>query len=164
MSAGEEDHPGQNGRPPVSKPIPHTQVHFRLRQVLENLQDVIVSLLVVLLFILSLQSLWKLALTAVFFEAAATKQALSEIIFVLILAELYRLLIFYLREHRISVALAVEIAIVSTLREIILKGAHELEWPRLLSLSLLLIVLGGLLALERWLGFWRKEASESDAR
>ncbi|HEV3445842.1 MAG TPA: phosphate-starvation-inducible PsiE family protein, partial [Gemmataceae bacterium] len=80
-----------------------------------------------------------------------------------ILTELYRLLIFYLREHRISVALTVEVALVSTLREVMLRGAHELEWLRILALSLLLVVLGGLLAMERGLGRWRKEVPETDA-
>jgi hypothetical protein len=32
------------------------------------------------------------------------------------------------------------------------------------GLSLLLVVLGGLLATERWTGRWRNEASETDAR
>jgi uncharacterized membrane protein (DUF373 family) len=77
---------------------------------------------------------------------------LSEILFVLILTEVYRLLIHYLSDHRISVALTIEVALVSTLREVMLKGAHEYEWIRLLALSLLLAVLGGLLATERWMG------------
>jgi uncharacterized membrane protein (DUF373 family) len=51
--------------------------------------------------------------------------------------EVYRLLIFYLREHRISVALTVEVALVSTLREVMLKGSHEYEWLRLVAISLL---------------------------
>ena len=33
-----------------------------------------------------------------------------------------------------------------------------------LALSLLLVVLGGLLAMERWMGRWRNEVSEADAR
>jgi hypothetical protein len=45
-----------------------------------------------------------------------------------------------------------------------LKGAYEYDWQRLVGLSLLLVVLGGLLALERWMGRWRREVSESDAR
>src|ERR1700730_18345857 len=117
----------------------------------------------VLLLVLSLQALWRLARMALR-EEASTTQMLSEVIFVLILTEVYRLLIFYLREHRISVALAVEVALVSTLREVMIKGAHEFEWLRLLGLSLLLLVLGGLLALERWMGRCRNEVSETDAR
>ena len=56
-------------------------------------------------------------------------------------------MIYYLREHRISVALMVEVALVSILREVMLKGAYGFEWLRLVGLSLLLGVLGGLLAM-----------------
>jgi uncharacterized membrane protein (DUF373 family) len=151
------------GRKEAPAPVPHTQIHALLRRVMENLQDVVATLLMVLLLVLSLQALWRLALMA-FVEAAATTQLLSEIIFVLILMELYRLLIFYLREHRISVALTVEVALVSALREVMLKGAYEVEWLRLVGISLLLIVLGGLLALERWTGRWRNDVSETNVR
>jgi uncharacterized membrane protein (DUF373 family) len=130
---------------------------------LENVQDAIVIGLMVLLLVLSLQALYRLGWMA-FSQSAAVAPLLSEIVFVLILTEVYRLLIFYLREHRISVALMVEVALVSILREVMLKGAHEFDWPRLLALSLLLVVLGGLLAMERWMGRWRNEACETDAR
>jgi uncharacterized membrane protein (DUF373 family) len=152
----------QSGRQHAPGTVPHTQVHSGVRRTLEHLQDVIVSLLMVLLLVLSLQALWRLARLALI-EQGATNQLLSEIIFVLILTEVYRLLIFYLREHRISVALMVEVALVSTLREVVLKGAHEFESFRLLGLSLLLVVLGGLLAMERWMGRRRNEVSETTA-
>jgi uncharacterized membrane protein (DUF373 family) len=97
-------------------------------------------------------------------EPAARTAVLSQVIFVLILMELYRLLIFYIREHRISVALAVEVALVSTLNEVIVRGAHEFEWLALIALSALLAVLGGILGLERWMGQFRQEVSETDAR
>jgi uncharacterized membrane protein (DUF373 family) len=122
---------------------------------------VIAALLMVLLLVLSLQALWRLAHMALV-EGAPPTQVLSEVLFLLILMELYRLLIFYLREHRISVALAVEVALVTTLREVMVKEAHDLEWLRLLGVSLLLIVLGGLLAMERWMGRCRNEVSETN--
>ena len=152
----------QDVREGVPCPVPHTQIHTAVRRALENLQDGVVLLLMVLLLMLSLQALWRLGHMALI-DAAPAPELLSEVIYVLILTELYRLLIFYLREHRISVALAVEVALVSTLREIMLKGAHEFEGLRLLGLSLLLVVLGGLLALERWMGRWRNDASETNA-
>jgi uncharacterized membrane protein (DUF373 family) len=40
----------------------------------------------------------------------------------LILVELFRLLIIYLQEHRVSIGVAVEVSIVSVLREIIVKA------------------------------------------
>jgi len=130
---------------------------------LENFQDGIAFLLMMLLLVLSFQALWRLARMALI-QAGPTNQVLSEIMFVLILMEVYRLMIFYLREHRISVALTVEVVLVSTLREVMLKGAHEFESLRLLALSLLMVVLGGLLVMERWMGRWRNEVSEADAR
>lgn len=142
--------------------VPHVQVHSVVRRTLENLQDVIATLLIVLLFALSVQALWRIARMA-FFEAAPSTEVLSEIMYVLILVEVYRLLIFYLREHRISVILAIEVALVSALREVMLKGAHDLEPLRLLALSALLLVLGLLLVGERWIGHWRHQADETNA-
>jgi uncharacterized membrane protein (DUF373 family) len=144
-------------------PVPHTQVHIIARRALEHLQDVLAFLLMVLLLALGIQTLWRLARMALI-EGAPTNHVLSEIIFVLILMELYRLLIYYLREHRVSVVLTVEVALISTLQELMLKGAHEFEWDRLVAISLLLVVLGGLLLLERWVVRRRQETSETDAR
>jgi uncharacterized membrane protein (DUF373 family) len=157
-----ETDPDRSRRQGAPRPVPHTQIHSLVRRTLETLQDVIVSLVLLLLLILSLQSIWRLGRMALL-EEASTSQLLSEIVLVLILAELYRLLLFYLSDHRISVALTIEVALVSTLRELMLKGAHEFEGPRLLGISLLLVVLGGLLALERRMGSWRNEARETDA-
>jgi uncharacterized membrane protein (DUF373 family) len=151
---------GRDGAPDA---VPHTQIHDLVRRALENLQDVIIFLLLLLLLVLSVQALWHLTRMALF-DGAGTTAVLSEIVFILILTEVYRLLIFYLREHRISVALTVEVVLVSTLREVMLKGAHEFDWPRLLALCLLLVVLGGLLAMERWMRRRRNEVSETDAR
>lgn len=142
--------------------IPHTQIHDLLRRTLENAQDVIVVALAVLLLVLSAQTLWRLTQITLL-ESAAITEVLSEIVFILILTEVYRLLIFYLREHRISVALAVEVALVSTLREMILHGAHKFDWPTLLALSLLLLALGALWAAERMMVGLRGEVRESDA-
>ena len=155
--------PDRNGRQDEPGPVPHTQVHSLLRRTLETLEDVLAILLMLLLLVLSLQALWRLARLAVV-GSIATAESLSEIVFVLILMELYRLVIYYLREHRISVALTVEVALVSILRELMLKGAYEFESLRLVALSLLLGVLGGSWPWRRWMGRWRNETSETDAR
>jgi len=146
-----------------AKAVPHTQVHATLRRTLEHLQDVVAFLLMLVLLVFSLQTLWGLARMAFLGEARAN-EVLSEIISVLILMELYRLMIFYIREHRVSVALTVEVALISTLQEVMLKGPHGYEWLQIVGMALLLSVLGGLLALERWMTHWRKEMRETDAR
>ena len=163
LSSADDKGPDQAVRRDEPASVPYTQVHPFVRRALENLQDVVVCLMLVLLLGLSLQLLWRIGRMA-FVEQVATSQLLSEILFVLILTEVYRLLIYYLSDHRISVALTIEVALVSTLREVMLKGAHEYEGIRLLALSLLLAVLGSLLAMERWMGRRWNGASESDVR
>src|SRR6267143_1987697 len=76
----------------------------------------------------------------------------------LVLIELFRLLIIYLEEHRISVSTMVEVGIVSTLREVILKGALEIDWRQMLVLCAFILTLGLLL---RYAGV-RSEESGND--
>jgi uncharacterized membrane protein (DUF373 family) len=57
---------------------------------------------------------------------------LGDILFILVLLELFRLLLIYLEEHRVSVTTMVEVGIVSTLREVILRGALHISWQQLL--------------------------------
>ncbi|MCW2688311.1 MAG: hypothetical protein JWR37_3201, partial [Mycobacterium sp.] len=133
--------PPQSAVPSPLAIVPYTQVHALVRRVLENLQDIVAVLLILLLFGLSLEALWRLA-HIVALQAGSAGDTISDIMFVLILMEVYRLLIFYLREHRIAVGLAIELALVSTLREVMLRGAHEFNASRLLALSVLITVLG----------------------
>ncbi|MBD2099980.1 phosphate-starvation-inducible PsiE family protein [Leptolyngbya sp. FACHB-261] len=110
---------------------------------LENFQDLIVISLCVGLFSTMVLKLWAVfvsLLHPVNFQAIS-----SEILFILILVELFRLLIIYLREHRISVSVAVEVAIVSVLREVIVKGVLEIPSAQITSTCLFLLVLGSLL-------------------
>jgi uncharacterized membrane protein (DUF373 family) len=65
----------------------------------------------------------------------------GDILFLLVLLELFRLLLIYLEEHRVSVSTMVEVGIVSTLREVILRGALHIEWQQLIVISVFLITL-----------------------
>lgn len=75
----------------------------------------------------------------------------SDILFILILVEIFRLLIIYLQEQRISIGAAVEVSLVSALREVILQGVLDIPINQLLGVCVFLIVLGGLLALRVWM-------------
>src|SRR5207248_9601432 len=88
-----ETSPNPDGRQDESTPVPHTQVHTLMRRTLESLQDFIAILLMLLLLVLSLQALWSLGRMALN-GTATTTQLLSEVVFVLILMEVYRLMIF----------------------------------------------------------------------
>jgi uncharacterized membrane protein (DUF373 family) len=96
---------------------------FRRRQIVQSLeavQDLIaVSLCVGLFCVMALQlkGIFQSLLTTPDFH-----EITADILFTLILVELYRLLIIYLQEQCVSIGVSVEIAIVSVLREVIVNG------------------------------------------
>jgi uncharacterized membrane protein (DUF373 family) len=75
----------------------------------------------------------------------------ADILSLLIWVELFRLLIIYLKEQRISIGVAVEVAIVSVLREIIVRGILETQWTQVLATCAFLLVLGILMIIRVWL-------------
>ncbi len=116
--------------------------------VLEAVQDFIIISLCVGLFgvmVLQLQSMFLSLLPPLNFPAVT-----ADILFILILVELFRLLIIYLQEQRVSVAVAIEVAIVSVLREVIVKGVLEIPWTQTLSACAFLLVMGALLVVRIW--------------
>ncbi len=152
--------PGPRDGPALRSPAPHTQVHHVLRRLLEIAQDVVVIGLMVMLLGIALVALVQLFRLAM--EPHAPKVILGQVVYILILAELYRTLIFYLREHRVSVALIMEMAIVTTVNELILIG-HDGPPLRYLAIAALLLVLGGLLAIDRWQARLRDDVNHTSA-
>src|SRR4051794_5634372 len=109
------------------------------RKYLELIQDVIVFGLCVVLFAamsIKLFHLCQLTIQGIDFSLVV-----GDILFILVLLELFRLLLIYLEEHRVSVATMVEVGIVSTLREVILIGALHIEWERLLVVCAFILTL-----------------------
>jgi uncharacterized membrane protein (DUF373 family) len=95
----------------------------RVVRTLEAVQDLIVISLCIGLFcfmLLQLREMFLALLPPLDFSAVT-----ADILFLLILVELFRLLIIYLQEQRVSIGVAVEVSIVSILREIIVKGVLE---------------------------------------
>jgi uncharacterized membrane protein (DUF373 family) len=111
-----------------------------LRKYLELVQDVIVLGLCAALFVAMLIKLFHLAKSLL--GGTDFSAVIADILFILVLIELFRLLIIYLEEHRVSVATMVEVGIVATLREVILKGAMQIEWRQMLVLCVFLLTLG----------------------
>jgi uncharacterized membrane protein (DUF373 family) len=81
----------------------------------------------------------------IFFGALDFRGVIAQVLFILVMVEVVRLVIIYLEEHRVAVDFMVELGIVATLREIVLRGATELAWQQLLALTALLLALGALL-------------------
>lgn len=121
----------------------------RVVAVLEVVQDFIIISLCIGLFgvmVLQLRSMFISLLPPLDFQAVT-----ADILFVLILVELFRLLIIYLQEQRVSIGVAVEVAIVSVLREVIVRGVLEVAWTQILSACAFLLVMGILLIIRVWI-------------
>ena len=75
----------------------------------------------------------------------------ADILFILILVELFRLLIIYLQEQRVSIGVSVEVAIVSVLREVIVKGILEVQWQQVMATCAFLISMAILMVVRVWI-------------
>lgn len=121
----------------------------RIVRNLEIFQDFIIISLCLGLFCVMLIRLTDMFTS--FLRPLDLREVTSDILFILILVELFRLLIDYLQAQRISVGAAVEITIVSALREVILRGVLEIPRDQLLSISIFLVVLAGILVALPWM-------------
>ena len=121
----------------------------RVIQILEFIQDLIIISLCIGLFsfmAIQLREMFVSLLPPLNFPRVT-----ADILFLLILVELFRLLIIYLQERRVSIGVAVEVSIVSVLREIIVKGILETPWSQVLATCSFLLVLAVLLVVRVWL-------------
>ncbi|MGB3291517.1 MAG: phosphate-starvation-inducible PsiE family protein [Phormidesmis sp.] len=118
-------------------------------RLLETVQDFIVICLCIGLFSFMILQLREMALSLL--PPLDFQPVTSDILFLLILVELFRLLIIYLQEHRVSIGVAVEVSIVSVLREIIVRGVLETPWTQVLVACAFLLVLGTLLVVRVWI-------------
>ncbi len=110
---------------------------------LEAIQDLIVISLCIGLFcfmLIQLRDMFVSLLPPLNFQDVT-----ADILFLLILVELFRLLIIYLQEQRVSIGVAVEVSIVSVLREVIVRGVLETPWVQILATGGFLLVLAVLL-------------------
>ena len=112
---------------------------FKKHRIIRNLeifQDIIVISLCVGLLCVMLIRLGDMFLS--FLHPLDLWLVTSDILFILILVELFRLLVDYIHEHSISVGAAVEITIVSALREVILRGVLEIPRDKIFRISVFL--------------------------
>jgi uncharacterized membrane protein (DUF373 family) len=110
------------------------------RKYLEMIQDIIVLGLCALLFVAMGVKLFHLAMRMI--QGTDFSLVIGDILFLLVLLELFRLLVIYLEEHRVSVSTMVEVGIVSALREVILFGVLHIEWQKLFVVSIFILTLG----------------------
>jgi uncharacterized membrane protein (DUF373 family) len=144
--------------PPTGTPVStlHDTIpwHQQLRrsqivQSLEAVQDLIAISLCLGLFGVMVLQLKRTFSTL--FSTSEFHEVTADILFILILVELFRLLIIYLQEQRVSIGVAVEIAIVSVLREVIVRGVLETDWQQILAVCLFLVTMALLMVVRVWL-------------
>ena len=131
------------GRAPEYAEPEHTDVHHRMSRWLELLEDALVVLVTVTLLALGLMLLWIVWQDIV--VAGDLQRGISNIIFVIITVEVYRLLVHYLRHHRVDLNLLVEVGVAAMIQKVILVGVDKFTMQQLLGMSATLVVLGGLL-------------------
>jgi uncharacterized membrane protein (DUF373 family) len=134
-------------RGPKQLLVAHTDIHYALSRYFEWAQDAIAASLAIIVLLVMAQALWTLALLALF-QGREPRIVLPQIVLLLILVELFRTLIFYLREHRVAVGLMIEVALISVLRELLINppGASS---SGDLTVALVLLVLGALMVADR---------------
>ncbi|MBR8831977.1 MAG: hypothetical protein N5P05_001713 [Chroococcopsis gigantea SAG 12.99] len=131
------------------EPVKGPSMLARVVQALEMVQDFIVICLCIGLFsfmVLEIKEMFLSLLPPIEFRVIT-----ADILFLLILVELFRLLIIYLQEKRVSIGVAVEVSIVSVLREVIVHGVLETPWTQVLASCAFLLVLGVLMVIRVWL-------------
>ena len=121
----------------------------RIVKALEAVQDSIAVSLCMGLFCLMVMQLKNIFLSLL--GEPRFHEITADILFILILVELFRLLIIYLQEQRVSIGVSVEVAIVSVLREVIVNGVLETDWRQMLALCLFLATAALLLVVRVWL-------------
>jgi uncharacterized membrane protein (DUF373 family) len=125
--------------------VPHTQVHRVARRLLEPAQDLLVLGIGLALFGLMVRTLIWLFRAIIVRGNLDYRGVIAQVLFMLVMVEVVRLVIIYLEEHRIAVDFMVELGIVATLREVVLRGVTELWWQQVIALTAFLLALGALL-------------------
>lgn len=133
----------------VTPPWYGASIRDRVVRTLETVQDLLVISLCIGLFFLMVMQIRDMFLSLL--PPLNFKEVTADILFLLILVELFRLLIIYLQEHRVSIGVAVEVAIVSVLREVIVRGVLDTPWPQVLGVCAFLLVMSVLLVVRVWL-------------
>ena len=106
----------------------HTDVHHRGSRLMELLQDVVVALLNVMLLGMGFVFLYRGWMEIVAF--GNLQEGLSDIIFVVITVELYRLSVHYLKYHRVDLNILIEVGVSAIIQKVILVGVDKFTMQR----------------------------------
>jgi uncharacterized membrane protein (DUF373 family) len=131
---------------------PHN-IHRTLGNSLEFFEDLIILALTGVIFYVSILAIYDIV-HAVVYKEAKPIDIIPKFLYLFILVELFRLLIFYLKERELDTSLIVKTTLIAVLREIIIKAPH-FKFQDYVGASLLIITIGALYYLPKY--FFRKE-------
>lgn len=109
--------------------------------------DILTFLLIISLLIMILKQIINLFLETLW--TSDIKSKIDTVLFSLILVELFTILFYYLKEHRVRVDRIIEVGIISLVRDIIFK-IFDLDNGKLYAMALILFVLGVLFFIEKY--------------
>ena len=115
--------------------IEATEIHKKLGSILEYIEDLIVLILILFIFLISLVAIFNMGVS-LFKKDAKVYSLIAQFIYIFILVELFRLTILYLKERRIDTSLMVKTTLIAVLREIIIK-APSFKLPEYIGVSIL---------------------------
>lgn len=121
----------------------HVNVYNKLNRFMELLQDVVVMMLTVTL--LGLAFMFLLRVWAELAVMGNLQRAISDIIYVVITIELYRLALHYVRYHRVNLNLLVEVGVSAIIQKVVLIGVDNFSIQQLGGISFMLLALGAIL-------------------
>ena len=129
---------------------PH-KLHDKLGSLFELFEDAIIVSLTLLLFYLSILAIVDIAKDMIYDKYSFSK-ILPKFTYLFILAELFRLMIVYLKERRLDTALIIKTTIIAVLRELLIRAPH-MHIDDYIGISILLSVLGLMYYLPRYFFF-----------
>lgn len=120
---------------------PHN-VHRTLGNTLEFFEDLIILALTGVIFYISILAIYDI-ITLVLYKEAKPLDVIPKFLYLFILIELFRLLIFYLKERELDTSLIVKTTFIAILREVIIKAPH-FKFQDYIGASILILVIGTL--------------------
>lgn len=122
---------------------------FNRRRIINNLDNVQDALVVFLCIGLLIVMVILLVNLFVHLQAQPDfRETISDMLFLLILVELFRLMMVYLEGHHISIGVAVEVTLVSVLREVIVEGIIHMTQAQIIGVCAFIISVSLLLYVE----------------
>jgi len=122
-----------------------SQTSVGMSGILQNMQNLIVVAVCLLMFWIMMVQIYQTSMETL--QAKNFRTIAGHLIYLFVLIELFRLMIYYLEEQRILLGSIIEVAIISMLREVILEGVLTISWERVLALCGLILALAATLAL-----------------